>query len=197
MAMTAYEEALRNIQAGKETGIPSYMVAADTLSIANGNKTFAESAVDTVQGIRRFIGLSVISGANQLYNIPSDIGNLFGGNFGRVETEDVVANLDSDLSQFYKEHQESVDLVGFLVSSLAPGTAGIKILNAGQKGLRGAMGAGRLGARHQGPRAAPSRVTRSNHGSNRAAYSTCSRPSRIRRFLQLRTVRFRGRRSGS
>jgi len=146
---TAYAQALAAIQAGKtdatDPSIPSYMVASDTLNIANGNKTFLESASDALDSIPKFIGLSVISGANQLYNIPADIGNLFGGDFERSDTGDVISALDSNLGAFYQEHQEGIDLVGFAVSSAVPGIAGIKVLNAGQKSLRVAIGSGKFG----------------------------------------------------
>jgi hypothetical protein len=145
---TAYAEALSLIEKGKDpTGnsIPSYMTAGDTLSTANGNKTFIESAIDTIEAIPQFIGLSVISGANQLYNIPADIGNMFGGDLETSDTGELIAGLDSDLGQFYQEHQEGIDLVGFMASSVVPGAAGVKILNAGQKSLRTAIGAGKFG----------------------------------------------------
>ena len=149
MARTAYEEALIKVASGEDidaaSSMPSYMVASDTLNIANGNKTFLESATDTLDSIPKFIGTSLISGANQLYNIPADVGNLFGGEFERTDTAEVIASLDSDYSQFYQEHQEGADLVGFIASSLVPGTLGVKVLNAGQKGLRTAIGAGKFG----------------------------------------------------
>jgi hypothetical protein len=146
---TAYEEALANIKSGADpTGasMPSYITAADTLNIANGNQTFAESALDAVSSVPKFIAASLISGANQLYNIPADVGNLFGGDIERSDTGEVISSLDSDLGKFYEEHQEGTDLVGFMVSSLVPGMAGIKVLNAGQKSLRTAIGANKFGA---------------------------------------------------
>lgn len=145
---TAYAEALAKIQSGEDptgAGIPNYITAADTLNIANGNPTFLESVGDVLDSIPKFIATSVISGANQLYNIPTDIGNLFGGDFERSDTGEIIADLDSDLSKFYQEHQQGVDLVGFMVSSIVPGLGGIKILNAGQKSLRTAAETGKFG----------------------------------------------------
>lgn len=145
---TAYEEALAKIQSGNDptgTSMPSYITAADTMNIANGNQTFAESALDAAASIPKFIASSLISGANQLYNIPADVGNLFGGDFERSDTGEVISSLDSDLGRFYEENKEGSDLVGFMVSSLVPGIAGIKVLNAGQKTLQTAIGAGKFG----------------------------------------------------
>lgn len=148
MARTAYEEALGNIASGEDpsgSSIPSYMVATDTLNVANQNRTYLEAASDTIDSIPKFIATSVISGANQLYNVPADVGNLFGGNLERSDTGEVISGLDSNLGKFYQENKEGSDLVGFLVSSLIPGTAGIRVLNAGQKSLRTAINAGKFG----------------------------------------------------
>lgn len=145
---TAYEEALRRLQAGEspaDVSVPSYITASDSLNVANGNQTFLEGAADVVESIPKFIGTSLISGANQLYNIPADIGNAFGGDFDTVDTLDVISSLDSDLGQFYSDNREMVDLVGFMASSTVPGMAGVKILKAGQIGLQ-SMRAGKAGA---------------------------------------------------
>lgn len=141
---SAYAESLDRRRDGTDPAglsTPKYITEADTFSLANQNKTFIESAFDTVASIPKFIGVSLISGVNQLYNIPSDIGNFFGGDFATSDTSDVIAAIDSDFSQFYEEHKEGADLAGFIVSSIVPGTAGVKILNAGQKSLEAAIGA--------------------------------------------------------
>ncbi len=146
---TAFEEALAAASTGgdiTDPSIPSYMRASDTLNIANGNKTFIESALDVAESIPKFIGVSIISGANQLYNIPADIGNLlFDAGIERSNTEEVITSLDSDLGSFYKEHKEGSDLVGFMVSSLVPGIGAVKVLNAGQKSLRATIASGAFG----------------------------------------------------
>ena len=118
---------------------PSYMIASDTLSAANGNETLASGFASNIDSIQKFITVSTLSGANQLYNIPASVGNMFGMENELSRTEDVLSSLDSDYSAFYAEHKESTDLVGFLVSSMIPGTAGVKVLNAGQRALQGAM----------------------------------------------------------
>ena len=137
---TAFQEAV-------ETGVvPSFYQAADTLNIANRNPTFLQSALQiNATSIPKFIGVSLISGANEIYNIPASIGNIFGGDNKISKTEDVISALDSDLSEFYKEHKGSADLVGFMASSLVPGLGAVRILNAGQKSLKGAITAGNFG----------------------------------------------------
>lgn len=126
-------------------GLPSYLVAADIHSIANNNQTFLESASETVSNIPKFIGVSILSGANQLYNIAPTLGNYLGGDFELSNSADVITSLDDDLGQYYEEHQESADIAGFLLSSLVPGLGGIKLLNAGQAALRTSIATGKFG----------------------------------------------------
>lgn len=143
MARTAYEEALAG---GANTPVPSYLTAGDTLNIANQNGSFLESALDVAESIPKFIAVSLISGANQLYNIPADIGNLiFDADIERSNTQEVINSLDSDLGAFYEEHQGGADLAGFMLSSLVPGLGGVKILKAGQQSLRAGITAGKYG----------------------------------------------------
>jgi len=126
-------------------GLPSYLVAADNHSIANNNQTFLEGAAETISNIPKFIGVSILSGANQIYNIAPSIGNMLGGDFELSKTADVIESFDDDLGQYYQEHNESADIAGFVLSSIVPGLAGVKLLNAGQKSLATAMATGRVG----------------------------------------------------
>jgi len=145
---TAYREALGLMASGQDpegSSIPSYMVATDTLNAANGNGSWLDAIGDAMDSIPKFIIASVVSGANQIYNIPIDVGNIFGADFERSNTDELMASIDDDLGIFYGEHKDSVDLVGFMASSLVPGTLGIKALKAGQKGLSAAMTAGKFG----------------------------------------------------
>ena len=123
----------------------AYFSAADAHSVANGNPTFAESAAETITNIPKFIATSLISGVNQLYNIAPTLGNAFGGNYELSKTADVVQAIDDDLGSYYKEHGESADTLGFILSSFVPGLGGMKLMNAGQKVLRTAITEGRVG----------------------------------------------------
>ena len=142
---TALEEALQASMKGYENSkMPSYITAADTVNEANGNGSFIDSVFDTVESIPKFIAVSLISGANQLYNAPADIGNLFGADLERSDTYDVISDFDENLGNYYLENKDAADMVGFLASSLVPGTAGVKALKAGQGALRGAINAGKF-----------------------------------------------------
>ena len=122
-----------------DSDIPSYLVAADTHNIANGN---SESWGDIITlGTGAVIG----SAATQLYNILPTIGNWFGGEFEQAKTKEVLQSFDSDLGKYYERHSEGVDALGFALSSIVPGMVGTKVLRAGQVMLRGAAESGTLG----------------------------------------------------
>jgi len=151
---TAYEEMIASQAApasegetpsSKQLFMPSYMTSANTLSIANKDQSFADSAAETIQDIPNFIRAAAISGVHQLYNAPKEIGNLFGAEYEITNTADVISAMDSDLGSFYKEHKEGADMVGFIASSMVPGLGGIKIMNAGQSSLRAALVANKFG----------------------------------------------------
>jgi hypothetical protein len=143
---TPFKEFVTSEGGAEDTpSMASYLIATDSHSIANANKTFLESAAETAENIPKFIGTSLISGANQIYNIAPTIGNFFGGDFELSDTAELMQNIDDDLGAYYKEHQQAVDAVGFFASSLIPGMAGIKVLNAGQKMLRTSIEAGKFG----------------------------------------------------
>lgn len=127
------------------SGLPSYLVAADNHSIANNNQTFLEGAAETISSIPKFIGASIISGANEIYNIAPSLGNFMGGEFEISKAADVISSMDEDLGVYYQEHAESVDVGGFILSSLVSGMAGVKVLNAGQKVLATSIKAGSFG----------------------------------------------------
>ena len=123
----------------------NYFKIADAHSIANGNKTIAESAAEIVANIPAFIAASIVSGANQIYNIAPSIGNALGGDFKQASADDWMAAVDDDLLKYYEEHRDGVDTAGFIVGSLVPGMAGVKVLNAGQKMLTTAIKAEKFG----------------------------------------------------
>jgi len=144
--LSAYQQALQGgaDEDGNVVTLPSHFTAADPHGIANMNGTFEVDSVNPVSAVAKFIGVSVISGANQLYNIPASVGNLFGMDNEISKADDVISEMDSDLGAFYKDHKQGADLVGFMLSSLVPGLAGTKILSAGQKSLQAAH-AGNVG----------------------------------------------------
>lgn len=125
--------------------IPSYLIAADIHNAGNGNESFLGDPATKIGNVGKFVTASLVSGVSQLYNVFPSIGNVFGGDFELNKPEDVMEQLDSDLSEYYKENQQFADIGGFFVSSLVPGLGGVKLLNAGQVALKGAVVSGKLG----------------------------------------------------
>lgn len=66
----------------------------------------------------------------QLANAAESVADVVGLGWGQLEVAKVVHEADdllnTDLGAYYAKHQEGVDLVGFLGSSLVPGTIGVK-----------------------------------------------------------------------
>jgi len=143
-ALAAKEE-----QKSQSLVVPSYLVATDNHSIANNKESLMDGAIDTASSVATFIGLSMVAGINEVYNIAPTLGNYAGGDFELSKTADVITALDDDLGEYYKEHQEAIDVGGFLISSLVPGTAAIKGLNMGQKALATMKTTGRVGKNFQ------------------------------------------------
>jgi hypothetical protein len=121
---------------------PNYLRAADAHNIGNyGSSWFDGDAwASGLKQVPKFAAVSVLSGVNSFYNTAVSVGNFFGGNFEKNDTDDWITSLDSDLGQYYGEHQQAADLAGFLATSIIPGVAGIKVFNAGQKALTAARG---------------------------------------------------------
>ena len=126
--------------------MPSYMINADAHRAAVGESSLLESIADTINNAPEFLTAALISGANQIYNIPANIGNLAGGEFAVESIEDWIADYDKDLLKYYENNKDLVDFAGFMVSAALPGTAGIKALRMGQASLETAMNAGKFGS---------------------------------------------------
>ena len=122
-----------------------FLVGGDVHNIANGGESFFENPLAPIEGAAKFVGLGIASGLNQLYNIAPTVGNWFGGDFQQNKLADTLASYDSDLSQYYVEHQQGIDVLGFVLGSLVPGMAGVKLLRAGQVALNGAVETGVIG----------------------------------------------------
>lgn len=132
------------VSASSEDSSPLF-VAADIHNIANNGTSFWDDPVGDISGIPKFIGLGLASGLNQVYNIFPTIGNWFGGDYEQSKLADVLAEYDTDLEKYYREHQEGIDALGFVASSLVPGTLGVKMLRGGQAMLATSLETGVIG----------------------------------------------------
>lgn len=102
-------------------------VAGESRSLFTGVSDFFTKGVPLVVG----------SGLTSMYNTAVSLGNAFGADAEKIDFGAKVADYDDDLAAYYKEHQTGVDLGGFLVTSLIPGTVGIKALKMAQGGIAG------------------------------------------------------------
>lgn len=118
-----------------EADVPDYLRAANLHNLGNNNTSWFSSAVDSIEHAPEFFAASALSGLNSFYNTGVQIGNLFGADNQERDTAGWISSFDSDLGTYYQQNSQGADMMGFLLTSLVPGTAGIKILNAGQKAL--------------------------------------------------------------
>jgi hypothetical protein len=127
---------------------PQFLLGADNHNIGNQNSSWFDPTTwgDRLENGLKFGAVSVISGAAQLYTSGEAIGNWAGiGDGTETKIQNIVSGIDSDLGQYYSQNKEGADLVGFIASSFLPGLAGIKVLNAGQHALEGALKTGTIG----------------------------------------------------
>lgn len=136
----------------EETKVPLWLQSADLHNLGNGNPSLItkEDPVN-LDYVTKFIKATVASGTNQLYNAGQTVGNWFIPGEDKIQlrsTEDYIASIDSDLVDFYKQKQDTVDFLGFALSSVVPGSLGVKglrLLNAGEKVVTTATKTGVLG----------------------------------------------------
>ncbi len=123
-------------------------VAGDVHNIGNSNFQITDpsSWLDTPINVGKFAVASVASGVEGIWNTGVMVANALGADAEEVRTADMLASMDSSLSEYYFQNKQSVDVAGFVLSSLIPGGGAVKILNAGSKVLRTAELTGKLGA---------------------------------------------------
>ena len=106
--------------------------------------SYAEQAASE-DGITDFITQggavsAIVSGAVSMWNTGAELATYIGADDHSVKTEDVLAGfMEQDSVDYYKRHQEGLDTLGFVATSLVPGMMGIKGLKAMQAGLKTAQ----------------------------------------------------------
>ena len=148
MADNLFNQITGNPPDPAEQDVPAMLLSSDNHNIGNQGSSWFEP---TTWGTRVEHGLqfgasAVISGAAQLYNSGVTIGGWAGIGDGQTkDIKDIVSGFDSNLGDYYQQNRQGVDLVGFIASSFIPGLGGIKVLNAGQHALEGALATGSIG----------------------------------------------------
>lgn len=110
------------------------MAAADTQDIQAGGPGFL---ADLSNNLTAGAAGAVISGLGSIYNTAADGVNMLGANMERIDTYKKLQEIDLGWAEFYKRNETPIDVVGFIGSSLIPGTLAIKGLNAVRAGASG------------------------------------------------------------
>lgn len=127
------------------------LVAGDVHNVGNSNfqftdpTTWLDPAMDAASSLGKFTVAAVTSGVEGIYNTGVMAVNAMGADAEEMSTADVLRDMDSSLSDYYLQNKNLIDITGFAISSLVPGTAGVKIVNAGAKMLNAAQYSGKLG----------------------------------------------------
>jgi hypothetical protein len=127
---------------------PSYIMGADNHNIGNDSSSWFDPSTwgTKVGNAGKFLAVSALSGAGSLYDSAATVANWAGADIKIADTAEWITSLDDDLGAYYGENRQAADVAGFVMSSFIPGLAGVKLLNAGQKALRAATSAGKVGS---------------------------------------------------
>src|SRR5437762_3579982 len=116
--------------------------AADLHNYAQTGTSFLD---DTADFFTKGVPLAIGSGLVSMANTAISLGNAVGGDFEKIDYDKSVKEFDDDLSKYYTEHKEGIDLGGFLATSFIPGLGGIKALKLIQGGIMGKNAAAATG----------------------------------------------------
>ena len=118
---------------------------ADLHNFGNGNIVSPEDELSVAAHIDKFTRASLYSTTNELYNTVQTVKSWTGAEALQRELSSYLQDVDTNLVDYYTEHKDAIDIVGFIASSLAPGLGSIKVLRAGQKALATAAATGKIG----------------------------------------------------
>ena len=127
--------------------LSDYLLAADNHNLAAEGTSWLDpqSWTNALGNLGKYTATAILSGANSFYNTAAAVGQWAGLHIQDNPTDTWISGIDSDLGEYYRAHQEGVDLGGFILGSLVPGLVGVKVLNAGQKALTVAASKGLIG----------------------------------------------------
>jgi len=112
----------------------SLVYAADSAAVQAGDLSFGQKAGASLSG-------AVISGLGSIYNTGAAAANALGANVEELSTYNTLQRLDDDWATYYKANATAIDVGGFIATSLIPGMAAVKGLNAVRAGeATGAFG---------------------------------------------------------
>lgn len=165
--------------------IPGFVQAAGIHSMSSNRDG---GILDSVANAPKFWGLALGSGVTSIANSFIEVSNLFADKDNKTQQVNFgkwIAEYDSDWGKYYRDNADSIDLWGFVGTSIIPGSAGIKALNLGQKALTVAASKGVHGKGMQW--ATNLLVPRTETYINSAATELAKRASNFK-FLQKETL---------
>lgn len=107
------------------------IVAADTVRMQAGGKSMFEAGADAVLYGG---GAAVLSGLTGIANSVISIGNMLGADMEEFDNTKILSGLDSNWADYYGQHKEGIDTLGFIGASFIPGTLAVKGLRLAQAG---------------------------------------------------------------
>lgn len=122
--------------------LPSYLVAGDVHEVLNSEGQFSILDPTTwytgMENAAMFTVAAATSGAASIYNSGVAVGNMFGLDGEEVQTDALLADMDSNLSEYYLQNKMGADVVGFIAGSFLPGGLALKAIKAAKAGSMGA-----------------------------------------------------------
>jgi hypothetical protein len=117
----------------------SYLIAADNHQIGNTNSSIFDPSTwgDRADSVLKFSVSTLTRAVASTYNSAVSVGSMVGlaDTTDMADTKQWLQGMDDDLGKYYDSHKESVDTWGDVAAMFAPGLAGVKVLNWGQKSL--------------------------------------------------------------
>ncbi len=119
--------------------------AVDNHNVANGDDSWFSTRVNDTGDFIDSVGEAVtkgsigavVAGVDSLINTGVAVANFLGADLEPTSTYENLKAIDDDLGLYYRQHEAGVETAGFVVTSLVPGTAGIKAINAAKAGVLG------------------------------------------------------------
>lgn len=135
------EEALPEQSTGEYNNLPDYIIAADVHDVfaSEGKFTITDPTtwLNPVENATMFSVAAVTSGVASIYNSGVALGNVFGLDAEEAQTDAILADVDSRLSDYYLANKQGADVVGFIAGSFVPGSLAIKATRAAKAGTMG------------------------------------------------------------
>src|SRR6267378_3995330 len=123
----------------------SLINAVDNHNVANGDGSWLEKKAEGISEFGSDVGEAVtkgalgtvVAGVNSLINSGIAVANFVGADIEPISTYESLKAIDDNLGEYYKKHEQGVELAGFVLGSFIPGMAGVKAMQAAKAGFLG------------------------------------------------------------